>query len=208
MAILAWITLYALPSGSRNGSRKTRIRSRWYSLSANQASGSADSPRGRGPRGARRRTPAPTRRAISTGTSTSAVPRSGCLTISTTGTARTANVMSSAVLPTGCAQRRGQRPDQHQHEAELEELGRLHGERADGIQRRAPDTVRPSMKTAGAAPSADQVERGRRPHEPPVVDAGHDEHGDEADAEPDELAHGDAAARPTDASDQQRAHRA
>src|SRR5438132_542500 len=64
IAILAWMTLYALPSGSRNGSRNTRMRSRWYSFIArNQTRGSAERPASASPPSSRNRIPAPTRRA-------------------------------------------------------------------------------------------------------------------------------------------------
>src|SRR5467141_2215072 len=187
IAILAWMTLYALPSGSRNGSRKTRMRSRWYSFIArNHTRGSADTPASAAPPSSRNRIPAPTRRAVSTGKSSSAVPRSGCLTISSAGTTSTGAVSASVILPTGCAQR-----DVSTHVAisTKQILKTSEGCTDIGpirIQRRAPETERPQTDQA------------------PVIDRSHHDEGTEAHGEPGKLAEGDVAAGAPDVQAGQR----
>ena len=99
---------------------------------------------------------------------------------------------------------RRQQPHDHQDEAELEELGGLHRERAHhepaaGARHRAAESEHRDEHA-----EADQVEQRRRPHQPAIVDAGDDRQRDDAEAEPGDLPEGDAAARPADVERGQR----
>src|SRR5215831_68140 len=100
-----------------------------------------------------------------------------------------------------------QRPDHYDQEAYLEELGRLHGERA-------PHDPPPGTRH-GASQNEDGSQTGepqeingrRRANEPAGIEAGQEDHDDEAEGEPDQLPHDDAAAGPPDVQARER-HRA
>ena len=140
------------------------------------------------------RSPAPISRTTSTGTSKRAVPRSGCLMISTAGTATIGRVRINVMRPTGCAHRDVIAQTTMRTKQTLKSSDGWIDIGPSTIQRRAPDTVRPEQEHGGQAGQAQQVQGRRGANEPLIVEARQQDHEDEADREPEELADDDGAA--------------
>ena len=79
------------------------------------------------------------------------MPRSGCLMISTAGTATIGSEMMMVVRPTGCAQRDVTAQTAMSRKQSLNSSEGWTDSGPITIHRRAPDTVRPSTNTAISA---------------------------------------------------------
>jgi len=95
-------------------------------------------------------------------------------------------------------------PDHHEQEAYLEELGRLHGEWTPNDPPPSARHGSSQQEDRGQADEAEEVQRRRGANEPAGIEAGQEDHDEEAEGEPDELAHDDAATRPADVEARER----